>query len=39
MKTYGNMPMEDDIVVVNCNHCKRPILPSSFKEHLGKFKR
>ncbi|CAO3630019.1 unnamed protein product [Cunninghamella echinulata] len=36
VKTYGNMPMEDDIIVVNCNHCKRPILPSSFKEHLEK---
>ncbi|ORZ18663.1 SCA7, zinc-binding domain-domain-containing protein [Absidia repens] len=34
MKTYGNLPMEDEIAVVNCDSCQRPILASSFKDHL-----
>ncbi|KAG0167293.1 hypothetical protein DFQ30_000925 [Apophysomyces sp. BC1015] len=33
MKTFGALPMEDDIVVVRCKSCQRPILASSFNEH------
>jgi hypothetical protein len=36
MKTYGNLPMQDEMAVVNCDSCQRPILASSFKKHLGK---
>ncbi|KAI8334700.1 SCA7, zinc-binding domain-containing protein [Chlamydoabsidia padenii] len=34
MKTYGNLPMQDEMAVVNCDSCQRPILASSFKKHL-----
>ncbi|KAI8067705.1 uncharacterized protein B0P05DRAFT_203532 [Gilbertella persicaria] len=33
MQVFGSMPMEEDIVVVKCNNCHRPLLPSKFKEH------
>ncbi|KAG2204799.1 hypothetical protein INT47_004074, partial [Mucor saturninus] len=33
MEIFGAMPMRDDIVVVKCNHCQRPLLASKFKEH------
>ncbi|KAF9203624.1 hypothetical protein BGZ49_006215 [Haplosporangium sp. Z 27] len=38
MKTYGGMPMQDDIVVVTCNNCDKPIIPSAYKEHRAKCK-
>ncbi|KAI8099035.1 SCA7, zinc-binding domain-containing protein [Halteromyces radiatus] len=34
MKTYGNLPMKDEIAVVNCKSCHRSILASSFKKHV-----
>lgn len=37
MEIFGAMPMDEDIVVVKCNNCRRPILPSKFKEHCGNF--
>lgn len=36
MGLFGVMPMEDDIVVVKCKNCERPLLASKFKEHSGK---
>ncbi|KAG1437188.1 hypothetical protein G6F56_013226 [Rhizopus delemar] len=33
MEILGSMPMEEDTVVVKCNNCQRPLLPSRFKEH------
>lgn len=36
MEIFGAMPLEEEIVVVKCNNCQRPILPSKFKEHSGK---
>ncbi|KAI8370147.1 SCA7, zinc-binding domain-containing protein [Choanephora cucurbitarum] len=33
MDVFGLMPMEEDIVVVKCTNCHRPLLPSKFKEH------
>ena len=33
MKTYGGMPMADDVVVVTCINCDKPMIPSAFKEH------
>ncbi|KAG1153021.1 hypothetical protein G6F38_000009 [Rhizopus arrhizus] len=33
MKMFGSMPMEEETIVVKCNNCKRPFLPSRFKEH------
>jgi hypothetical protein len=38
MKMFGSMPMEEETIVVKCNNCKRPFLPSRFKEHAGKLK-
>ncbi|KAF9439034.1 hypothetical protein BGZ76_001010 [Entomortierella beljakovae] len=38
MKTYGGMPMQDEIVVVTCNNCEKPIIPSAYKEHRAKCK-
>lgn len=35
MDIFGAMPMEEDIVVVKCNNCQRPLLASKFKEHSG----
>ncbi|ORX59755.1 SCA7-domain-containing protein [Hesseltinella vesiculosa] len=34
LKTFGNMPMEDESLLVKCNHCKRPVMATNFKEHL-----
>lgn len=36
MELFGVMPMEDDIVVVKCKNCQRPLLANKFKEHSGK---
>ncbi|KAG2192492.1 hypothetical protein INT46_003246 [Mucor plumbeus] len=33
MDIFGAMPLEEEIVVVKCKNCQRPILPSKFKEH------
>ncbi|KAI9469960.1 MAG: hypothetical protein EXX96DRAFT_387081 [Benjaminiella poitrasii] len=30
---FGTMPMEENIVVVKCNNCQRPLFPNKFKEH------
>ncbi|KAF9345701.1 hypothetical protein BGX26_002861 [Mortierella sp. AD094] len=38
MKTYGGMPMQDELVVVTCNNCDKPIIPSAYKEHRAKCK-
>ncbi|KAF9915725.1 hypothetical protein BX616_005540 [Lobosporangium transversale] len=38
MKTYGGMPMQDDIVVVSCSNCDKPLIPSAYKEHRAKCK-
>ncbi|KAF8939744.1 hypothetical protein BGZ58_008832 [Dissophora ornata] len=38
MKTYGGMPMADDVVVVTCVNCDKPMIPSAFKEHRSKCK-
>ncbi|KAG0099479.1 hypothetical protein BGZ93_007476 [Podila epicladia] len=38
MKTYGGMPMTDEVVVVTCSTCLKPMIPSAFKEHRGKCK-
>lgn len=38
MKMFGSMPMEEETIVVKCNNCKRPFLPSRFKEHAGKLR-
>ncbi|KAG0051266.1 hypothetical protein BGZ83_003900 [Gryganskiella cystojenkinii] len=38
MKTYGGLPLSDDIVVVTCNGCDKPMIPSAFKEHRLKCK-
>ncbi|GJJ68131.1 SAGA-associated factor 73 [Entomortierella parvispora] len=38
MKTYGGLPLSDDIVVLTCNSCDKPIIPSAFKEHRLKCK-
>lgn len=35
MKTYGSMPIEEDIVVVQCKVCSKPILASNFAHHKG----
>lgn len=35
MNVFGLMPMEEDIVIVKCTNCHRPLLPSKFKEHSG----
>ncbi|KAI8064760.1 SCA7, zinc-binding domain-containing protein [Gongronella butleri] len=35
MKTFGNMPMEDEAMIVTCNNCKRVILATSFTDHLS----
>ncbi|CAO3694264.1 unnamed protein product [Umbelopsis ramanniana] len=36
MKTYGAAPIEEDIVVVKCKVCSKPILASNFTHHQGK---
>ncbi|OAQ30117.1 SCA7-domain-containing protein [Linnemannia elongata AG-77] len=38
MKTYGGMPMTDEVVIVTCIHCDKPMIPSAVKEHRGKCK-
>ncbi|KAG0326901.1 hypothetical protein BGZ99_008810 [Dissophora globulifera] len=38
MKTYGGLPMSDDVVVVTCASCDKPMIPSAFKEHRAKCK-
>ena len=35
-KIYGTNTMEEDVVVLKCNTCNRPILASSFRTHSGK---
>lgn len=35
MKTYGGMPMTDEVVIVTCVHCDKPMIPSAVKEHRG----
>ncbi|GAB5589777.1 SAGA complex subunit Sgf73 [Umbelopsis nana] len=35
MKTYGAMPIEEDIIVVQCKVCAKPILASNFDHHKG----
>ncbi|KAL0095735.1 SCA7, zinc-binding domain-containing protein [Phycomyces blakesleeanus] len=32
-RMFGVMPMKEEIVMVKCTHCERPILGSSFNEH------
>ncbi|KAI8976752.1 SCA7, zinc-binding domain-containing protein [Pilobolus umbonatus] len=38
MKIYGAMPMEDEIVVVKCKHCHKPVLANQFRVHLDQCK-
>ncbi|KAG0290656.1 hypothetical protein BGZ96_005902 [Linnemannia gamsii] len=38
MKTYGGMPMTDEVVIVTCVHCGKPMIPSAVKEHRSKCK-
>ncbi|KAG0214790.1 hypothetical protein BGX28_001425 [Mortierella sp. GBA30] len=38
MKTYGGMPMSDEVVVVTCVNCEKPMIPSAYKEHRTKCK-
>ncbi|KAG0370300.1 hypothetical protein BGZ54_006986 [Gamsiella multidivaricata] len=38
MRTYGGMPMSDDLVVVTCTSCDKPMIPSAYKEHRAKCK-
>ncbi|KAF9927095.1 hypothetical protein BGZ65_006941, partial [Modicella reniformis] len=38
MKTYGGMPMSDEVVVVTCAICDKPMMPSAYKEHRAKCK-
>ncbi|KAF9931477.1 hypothetical protein FBU30_010093 [Linnemannia zychae] len=38
MKTYGGMPMTDELVIVTCVNCNKPMIPSAVKEHRGKCK-
>ncbi|KAF9965760.1 hypothetical protein BGZ70_004178 [Mortierella alpina] len=38
MKTYGGMPMVDEVVVVTCVNCDKPLIPSAYKEHRAKCK-
>ncbi|KAF9960686.1 hypothetical protein BGZ72_006256 [Mortierella alpina] len=38
MKTYGGMPMVDEVVVVTCVNCEKPMIPSAYKEHRAKCK-
>ncbi|KAF9166246.1 hypothetical protein DFQ26_008387 [Actinomortierella ambigua] len=33
MKTYGGQPMADDLVVMTCNHCNKPMIPSAYRQH------
>ncbi|KAF9970433.1 hypothetical protein BGZ73_006859 [Actinomortierella ambigua] len=33
MKTYGGLPMADDLVVMTCNHCNKPMIPSAYRQH------
>ncbi|KAI9025899.1 SCA7, zinc-binding domain-containing protein [Phycomyces nitens] len=33
-KAFGALPMEEDKVIVQCKGCDRPMLASSFSEHL-----
>lgn len=36
MNVFGTMPLKEDIVVIKCKQCSRPLLASQFKDHLGK---
>ncbi|KAI1319000.1 hypothetical protein EDD11_005198 [Mortierella claussenii] len=38
MKTYGGMPMQDEVVVITCSNCDKPMIPSAYKEHRAKCK-
>ncbi|CAM0137472.1 SAGA complex subunit Sgf73 [Umbelopsis sp. WA50703] len=33
MKTYGSMPIEEDVIVLQCKVCSKPILASNFAYH------
>ncbi|KAL0089409.1 SCA7, zinc-binding domain-containing protein [Phycomyces blakesleeanus] len=33
-RAFGALPMEEDKVIVQCKECERPMLASSFSEHL-----
>lgn len=35
-KTYGTVTMEEDVIIVTCKSCNRPILMSAFKQHSGR---
>lgn len=37
MKTYGGMPMTDEVVIVTCVHCDKPMIPSAVKEHRSNY--
>lgn len=34
-KIYGTLPMEEDMVILTCKTCQRPILASNFAKHSG----
>lgn len=34
-KIYGTLPMEEDMVILTCKTCQRPILASNFSKHSG----
>lgn len=36
MNIFGAMPLEEEVIVVQCKNCHRPLLPSKFKEHTSK---
>lgn len=35
MKTYGSRPIEEDVIVLKCKVCSKPILASNFAYHKG----
>ncbi|KAI8351083.1 SCA7, zinc-binding domain-containing protein [Mortierella sp. GBAus27b] len=38
MRTYGGLPMSDEVVIVTCTNCEKPMIPSAYKEHRAKCK-
>ena len=38
-KTFGTNTMEEDVIIVKCKTCQRPILANSFRAHSGKLRR
>ncbi|KAL1922963.1 uncharacterized protein VTP21DRAFT_9339 [Calcarisporiella thermophila] len=34
MKTFGVKPLDEDVMVVRCKECSKPVLPSNFAQHL-----